>query len=84
MAKSGAAHIPTLPTLRACGPGTAGTRSLRHHGPGPEAARRYGMPTQFEERLLLSPHRPVVLGIRGRPVNERVSSGLSTIGMFLP
>lgn len=75
--------LPTLPRLRAWyrrdqKPFAIMVRDL-------EAARRYGMPTQFEERLLLSPHRPVVLvHKREGLVNERVSPGLSTIGMFLP
>ncbi len=50
-----------------------------------DAVRRYGTPTAFEERLLTSPHRPVVLvrKIDG-PIGERVSPGLSTMGIFLP
>lgn len=50
-----------------------------------EAARRFGLPTEFEERLMLSPHRPVVLvEKRDGTDTERISPGLSTIGMFLP
>lgn len=50
-----------------------------------EAARRYGEPTGFEEKLMTSTHRPVVL-VRKRPspVTELISPGLSTIGLFLP
>ena len=50
-----------------------------------DAARRYGTPTDFEERLMLSPHRPVVLVAKGDGADaERASPGLSTIGLFLP
>jgi hydrogenase maturation protein HypF len=50
-----------------------------------EAVRRYSEPTDFEEELLSSPHRPVVL-VRKRPseIMEAVSPGLSTVGLFLP
>ncbi|MDW5563083.1 MAG: carbamoyltransferase HypF [Methanomassiliicoccus sp.] len=50
-----------------------------------EAARRYGAPTESEEKHLTSSHRPVVL-VRKRPgqVTELISPGLSTIGLFLP
>lgn len=50
-----------------------------------EAARRYGEPTELEERLMTSSNRPVVL-VRKKegPVTELVSPGLSTIGLFLP
>jgi hydrogenase maturation protein HypF len=50
-----------------------------------DAARRYGRPTPFEERLLASSHRPVVLVRKSDlPVNEVISPGLGTVGMFLP
>lgn len=50
-----------------------------------EAARRYGEPTGFEEKLLTSSHRPVVLvRKRSSPITELISPGLSTIGLFLP
>lgn len=50
-----------------------------------EAARRYGEPTGFEERLMTSSHRPVVLvRKRSSPVTELISPGLNTIGLFLP
>jgi hydrogenase maturation protein HypF len=75
--------LPTLPRLRGWyhrqeKPFAIMVRDL-------EAARRYGLPTPFEESLLVSSHRPVVL-VRKRalPVNEIISPGLSTIGMFLP
>jgi hydrogenase maturation protein HypF len=50
-----------------------------------DAARKYGDPTGFEEELMASSHRPVVLvRKRAAPVTEAISPGLSTIGMFLP
>ena len=50
-----------------------------------EAAKRYCEPTIFEQQLLSSQHRPVVL-IKKKdvPVNETISPGLSNIGVFLP
>ena len=50
-----------------------------------DAARKYGQPTALEEYLLRSSHRPVVLVHKTPlPVNELISPGLSTVGMFLP
>ena len=50
-----------------------------------EALRRYGDPTAFEEGLLTSPNRPIVLiRKRGSPLTELASPGLDNIGMFLP
>jgi hydrogenase maturation protein HypF len=49
------------------------------------AVRRYAFPTGFEERLLVSSHRPVVLVRKvDDDITEMVSPGLSTIGLFLP
>ena len=50
-----------------------------------ESLRKYGEPTEFEERLLESPNRPIVL-IRKKESNltELASPGLDNIGMFLP
>jgi hydrogenase maturation protein HypF len=50
-----------------------------------KAVRKYADPSPFEEGLLTSPHRPVVL-VRKRdlPINEVISPGLSNIGVFLP
>ncbi|MBQ7621677.1 MAG: carbamoyltransferase HypF, partial [Candidatus Methanomethylophilaceae archaeon] len=50
-----------------------------------ESLRKYGEPTEFEERLLESPNRPIVL-IRKKEsdLTELASPGLDNIGMFLP
>ena len=50
-----------------------------------ESLKRYGSPTEFEEKLLLSPNRPIVL-IEKIPseATELASPGLDNIGMFLP
>ena len=50
-----------------------------------ESLRKYGEPTEFEERLLDSPNRPIVL-IRKKEsdLTELASPGLDNIGMFLP
>jgi len=49
------------------------------------SVRRYGRPTDFEEKLLTSPSRPIVL-IEKVPsdITEQASPGLDNIGMFLP
>ncbi|MBI0583456.1 MAG: carbamoyltransferase HypF [Methanomassiliicoccus sp.] len=77
------ATLPTLPRLREWyhrreKPFAIMVRDL-------EAVRRYATPTELEERLLTSSHRPVVL-VRKREgeVGEQISPGLSTIGLFLP
>ncbi len=52
---------------------------------GLEAVRRLGTPTSFEEELLLSSHRPVVLiKKKENEYSELISPGLSNIGLFLP
>ncbi len=75
--------LPTLPRLR----------NWYHRQEKPfaimvrdmDAARRYGLPTPFEEKLLASSHRPVVLVRKSElPVNDIISPGLDTVGMFLP
>jgi hydrogenase maturation protein HypF len=50
-----------------------------------DAVRRYGEPEPFEEELLTSTHRPIVL-IRKKEdeVTELISPGLGNIGLFLP
>ena len=50
-----------------------------------ESLRKYGEPTEFEERLLESPNRSIVL-IRKKEsdLTELASPGLDNIGMFLP
>ena len=50
-----------------------------------ESLRKYGEPTEFEERLLESPNRPIVL-IRKKEsdLTELASPGLDNIGVFLP
>ena len=50
-----------------------------------DTIRRYAEPTEDEERMLLSPQRPIVL-VRKRPsdLTECASPGLDNIGMFLP
>ena len=50
-----------------------------------DSLKRYGDPTDFEEELLSSPNRPIVL-IRKRQsdVTELASPMLDNIGMFLP
>ncbi len=47
--------------------------------------RKYGEPTEDEERMLTSPHRPIVL-VRKVPsdITEAASPGLDNIGIFLP
>ncbi len=49
------------------------------------AVERLGEPTEFEKKILMSTHRPVVL-IRKRDVavNELIAPGLGNIGAFLP
>ena len=49
------------------------------------AVEKYGYPSDFERKLLTSPHRPVVL-IRKKdsPMTELISPGLGNIGAFLP
>ena len=50
-----------------------------------DAARRYGEPTDAEERQLTSPFRPIVLvKKRQSELTELISPGLDNIGMFLP
>jgi len=50
-----------------------------------EAAARYSAPSQFEQRLLLSTQRPIVLvPKRGSEATELISPGLGNIGIFLP
>jgi hydrogenase maturation protein HypF len=50
-----------------------------------EAVRRYAMPDQHDERLLTSPHRPIVLLPKiETEVTEQVAPGLGNIGVFLP
>ena len=50
-----------------------------------DALKNYGEPTPFEEELLRSPNRPIVLvKKRGSGVTELASPGLDNIGMFLP
>jgi hydrogenase maturation protein HypF len=50
-----------------------------------DAVRKYARPTGFEEKLLKSFHRPVVLVHKtDLPTNDIISPGLSTVGMFLP
>jgi hydrogenase maturation protein HypF len=50
-----------------------------------DAARKYGLPTELEVEHLRSYHRPVVLVRKSDlPVNEEISPGLGTVGMFLP
>lgn len=50
-----------------------------------ETLRRYALPTPDEEKLLMSPQRPIVL-VRKRESEETelASPGLDNIGMFLP
>ena len=50
-----------------------------------DSLRNYGEPTDFEEKLLESPNRPIVL-VKKIPsdVTELASPGLDNIGMFLP
>ncbi len=50
-----------------------------------ESLRKYGSPTEFEEKLLKSPNRPIVL-IRKiqSDITELASPSLDNIGMFLP
>ena len=50
-----------------------------------ESLRRYGSPTEYEEKLLQSPNRPIVL-VEKKPSIEAdlASPGLDNIGMFLP
>ena len=50
-----------------------------------DSLRNYGEPTPFEESLLASPNRPIVL-IKKVPseLTELASPGLDNIGMFLP
>lgn len=49
------------------------------------SAKRYCEPTPEEERMLLSPHRPIVL-VRKKDseVSEALSPGLDNVGVFLP
>ena len=47
-----------------------------------EAARKYGEITKYEEKLLLSKSRPIVLV--NKISAEEISPGLNTIGIFLP
>jgi hydrogenase maturation protein HypF len=77
------ATLPTLPRLR----------EWYHRREKPfaimvrdmNAARRYGEPTEFEEELMTSSHRPVVLVKKKEsPTTDLISPGLSTIGLFLP
>jgi len=50
-----------------------------------ESLKRYGNPTDYEENLLLSPNRPIVLiEKKDSPETELASPGLDNIGMFLP
>ncbi|HTY47638.1 MAG TPA: carbamoyltransferase HypF [Methanomassiliicoccales archaeon] len=50
-----------------------------------EAAKRYCVPSRFEEQLLTSGHRPVVLVPKVRnDVTELISPGLGNVGLFLP
>lgn len=50
-----------------------------------EALRRYGSPTSDEERMLLSPGRPIVLVRKvDSDETEAASPGLDSIGLFLP
>ena len=50
-----------------------------------QSLKNYGDPTPFEEMLLTSPNRPIVL-VRKKPsdLTELASPGLDNIGMFLP
>ena len=50
-----------------------------------ESLKNYGDPTPFEEMLLDSPNRPIVL-VKKKPsdLTELASPGLDNIGMFLP
>lgn len=50
-----------------------------------DALKRYADPSPEEERMLLSPGRPIVLcRKRGSEEMEDASPGLDTVGMFLP
>ena len=50
-----------------------------------DALRNYGEPTSFEEKLLTSPNRPIVLVKKKESkITELASPGLDNIGMFLP
>jgi hydrogenase maturation protein HypF len=50
-----------------------------------DALKNYGEPTPFEEELLRSPNRPIVLVKKKESdVTELASPGLDNIGMFLP
>ena len=50
-----------------------------------QSLKRYGSPTEFEERLLSSPNRPIVL-VEKKPseIADLASPGLDNIGLFLP
>lgn len=50
-----------------------------------DTVKKYAEPTHEEEKLLLSPFRPIVLVKKKQdPILDRISPGLDNVGIFLP